>query len=57
MTDARNGRLERRKARPLRPAWPTIRRVLALHRGHMVTVAALLAVILVGAVLGLGPPW
>ncbi|HEX6032750.1 MAG TPA: ABC transporter ATP-binding protein, partial [Tepidiformaceae bacterium] len=54
--EGRLDRLERRKARPQRPAWPTFRRVLAMHRPHLGTVITLLAVILVGAVLGLGPP-
>ncbi len=49
-------REERRKARPQRPAGPTLRRVLALHRGHSVRVALLIGVITLGALAGLGPP-
>ncbi len=48
--------LARRKARPQRPAWPTLRRVLALNRPHLGTVLLLLLTIGVGSVLGLGPP-
>lgn len=49
-------REERRKARPQRPAWPTLKRVFALHRTHVLTVSLLIVVITLGALAGLGPP-
>ncbi len=48
--------IERRKARPQRPAWPTLRRAIALNRPHLRTLGLLLATIFVSALLGLGPP-
>lgn len=49
--------LRRRQQRPMRPTWPTLRRALALHRPHVVLVAGLLITIVIGAVVGLGPPY
>jgi ATP-binding cassette subfamily B protein len=49
-------RLQRRKARPQRPAGPTLRRAIALNRPYRGTVALLLLVISFSAVVGLGPP-
>jgi ATP-binding cassette subfamily B protein len=48
--------INRRKARPQRPAWPTLRRALALNRPHLVTVALLLVTISASSVAGLAPP-
>ncbi|MCC6381345.1 MAG: ABC transporter ATP-binding protein [Dehalococcoidia bacterium] len=48
--------VRRRKARPQRPVWPTLRRAVALHRPHGLAVGALLATIVAAAGLGLGPP-
>ncbi|MEO6397136.1 MAG: hypothetical protein ABIP13_01595, partial [Tepidiformaceae bacterium] len=48
--------IERRKARPQRPAWPTLKRALFLHRAHLGMVGMLLATISVAAVAGLAPP-
>ena len=47
---------ERRKARPQRPAWPTLKRVFGLHRSHALTVSLLIGVITISALVGLGPP-
>lgn len=49
-------RLKRRQMRPQRPAWPTLRRAIGLHRPHLLLVGVLLVVIIAGAVVGLGPP-
>lgn len=46
----------RRKARPQRPAWPTLKRALGLHRPHLPIVTILLATIIFSAIAGLGPP-
>jgi ATP-binding cassette subfamily B protein len=51
-----HGRSQRRGARPERPAWPTLRRAIALHRAHGKLVLALLAVIVFSALVGLAPP-
>ena len=48
--------IERRKARPQRPAWPTLKRALLLHRAHLGMVGLLLTAIGVAAVAGLAPP-
>jgi ATP-binding cassette, subfamily B, bacterial len=48
--------MKRREQRPQRPAWPTMHRALRLHRPHLVMVTGLLITIVVGAVVGLGPP-
>jgi len=55
MLNERADRQRRRDARPLRPAWPTLRRAVALHRPHTKMVLALLGVIVVAAIVGLGP--
>ena len=52
----RGGWLERRKARPQRPAWPTLRRALALLWPHRFVMAAYLITIIVTSTVGLGPP-
>jgi len=49
------GWLERRKARPQRPAWPTLKRALALHRTHLVVVSLLLLAIVFNAIIGIAP--
>ena len=49
------GWLERRKARPQRPAWPTLKRALALHRAHLGVVTLLLFAIVFNAVIGIAP--
>jgi ATP-binding cassette subfamily B protein len=49
-------RAEQRKARPARPAWPTLRRAIALHRAHLGMVFALLATVLISSLAGLAPP-
>lgn len=49
--------MRRREARPQRPAWPTVRRAVALQRPHSGLLIALLAVIVAAALAGLGPPW
>ncbi|MCC6386968.1 MAG: ABC transporter ATP-binding protein [Dehalococcoidia bacterium] len=46
----------RRKARPQRPAWPTLKRAVSLHRPHLGLVVLLLTTIVIAAVVGLGPP-
>jgi len=46
----------RRKARPQRPAWPTLKRAVGLHRPHLGLVGLLLATIALSAAAGLGPP-
>ena len=48
-------RLERQ--RPQRPAWPTFRRVIGLHRVHAGVVALLIVVIVASAAVGLGPAY
>ncbi|MBI2764298.1 MAG: ABC transporter ATP-binding protein [Chloroflexi bacterium] len=48
--------IRRRRARPQRPAWPTLRRALALHRPHLALVIVLLLTIVATALLGLAPP-
>ena len=47
---------ERRKARPQRPAWPTLRRALALLWPYRLLVTAYLSTILVTSTVGLAPP-
>jgi ATP-binding cassette, subfamily B, bacterial len=44
------------KARPQRPAWPTLRRALGLLRPYRGLMLAYLATILVTSTVGLGPP-
>lgn len=48
--------IRRRQARPQRPAWPTVRRALALHRPHGRLVLALLAIIIAASAIGVVPP-
>ena len=55
MLDERADRHRRRDARPQRPAWPTMRRAIAMHRPHKRLVLALLAVIVFSSIVGLGP--
>ena len=43
--------------RPQRPAWPTFRRIIGLHRSHAGVVALLVVVIVASAVVGLGPAY
>lgn len=43
--------------RPQRPAWPTFRRIIGLHRSHAGVVALLIVVIVAAAVVGLGPAY
>jgi ATP-binding cassette, subfamily B, bacterial len=50
------GRLERRKARPQRPVWPTLRRALVLLWPHRRLMAAYLLLVGVTSLVGLGPP-
>ncbi len=50
-----NDRNERRKARPQRPTWPTLRRAIGLNRPHLGMVFALIGVIIISALVGLGP--
>jgi ATP-binding cassette subfamily B protein len=45
-----------RRARPQRPAWPTLRRALALLWPHRLILAAYLVAIAVTSLVGLGPP-
>ncbi len=42
--------------RPQRPAWPTLKRAIGLHRPHLAVVGLLVVVIIAGAIAGLGPP-
>lgn len=42
--------------RPSRPVWPTLRRIVRLHRPHRLAVGALLVVVILNAAAGLGPP-
>jgi len=49
-------RMKQREQRPHRPAWPTLRRALGLHRPHAGMVSLLVLVIMVSAGVGLGPP-
>ncbi len=51
-----DGRRARRDARPVQPAWPTLRRALGLLWPHRAVVALYLATIFVTATAGLGPP-
>jgi ATP-binding cassette subfamily B protein len=48
--------IERRRARPTRPVWPTLRRALALLWPHRLLMAAYLLTIGVTSTVGLGPP-
>src|SRR5688500_57456 len=57
MLDERADRHRRRDARPQRPAWPTLRRAIAMHRPHGRLVLALLAVIVFASVVGLAPSY
>jgi len=52
---AERTRLERQ--RPQRPAWPTFKRVIGLHRPHAGVVALLIVVIVGSAAVGLGPAY
>jgi ATP-binding cassette subfamily B protein len=51
-----DGSEDRRRAKPTRPAWPTLRRALALLWPHRLIVAVYLVTILITSVIGLGPP-
>jgi len=55
MLNERADRMKRREARPQRPAWPTMKRAIAMHRPHTRLVLVLLLVIAFSAVVGLGP--
>jgi ATP-binding cassette subfamily B protein len=55
MLQDRADRMKRRDARPQRPAWPTLRRAIALHRGHRVMVFSLIFVMVVASLVGLAP--
>src|SRR4029077_3726313 len=44
-----------REQRPQRPAWPTLRRAVALHRPHAAMVLMLVGVIVFASLVGLGP--
>jgi ATP-binding cassette subfamily B protein len=57
MLDERADRHRRRDARPKRPAWPTLRRAIAMHRPHGRLVLALLAVIVFASVVALAPSY
>lgn len=46
-----------RRERPTKPLRPTFRRALGLYRTHLPLVGAMLAIIVAGALIGLGPPW
>ena len=46
-----------RDQRPDRPILPTLLRAIRLYRSHRRMVAMLLVAIVVGALVGLGPPW
>ncbi|HXU24556.1 MAG TPA: ABC transporter ATP-binding protein [Tepidiformaceae bacterium] len=48
-------RNQRREMRPQRPAWPTLKRALLLHRPHLAMVTLLLVVVVGYSVLGLAP--
>ena len=50
------GRFERRRQRPTRPVWPTLRRALGLLLPHRAVLTAYLATIAVTSLVGLGPP-
>jgi ATP-binding cassette subfamily B protein len=50
------GGTDRRRARPTRPAWPTVRRATALLWPHRLTMAAYLVTIVITSTVGLGPP-
>ncbi|MGE3072989.1 MAG: ABC transporter ATP-binding protein [Dehalococcoidia bacterium] len=54
--EARAQRQKRMESRPQRPAWPTLKRAIALHRPHRKMVAALIVVIIFSSIVGLGPP-
>lgn len=54
--EARAERQKRMQSRPQRPAWPTLKRAIALHRPHTKMVTALIGVIVFTSVVGLGPP-
>lgn len=49
-------REDRRRRRPTRPAWPTMRRALGLLRPHWRILAFYLATIGITSTVGLGPP-
>ena len=51
----RGARIEQRQARPQQPVWPTLRRIFALHRAHLLSVLGLLAVVIVNSIVGVGP--
>lgn len=53
---AGGSRAERRRARPTRPAWPTMRRALGLLWPHRGILAVYLATIGATSLVGLGPP-
>lgn len=50
------GRHERRRARPTRPVWPTLKRALGLIRPYRYLVGAYLATVVISSLTGLGPP-
>jgi ATP-binding cassette subfamily B protein len=57
MLQERAERQRRMQARPQRPAWPTLKRAIALHRPHRAMVFGLIAVIVFASVVGLGPAY
>ncbi|MHB8574993.1 MAG: ABC transporter ATP-binding protein [Dehalococcoidia bacterium] len=48
--------MQRRRARPTRPVWPTLRRALALLWPHRLVVGIYLVTVVLTSVVGLGPP-
>lgn len=56
MSHGRSDWIRRREARPQRPAWPTLKRIAALHRPHLALVLTLLAAIGASSLIGLAPP-
>lgn len=48
-------RNQRREMRPQRPAWPTLKRALLLHKPHLAMVILLLVAVVAYSVLGLAP--
>lgn len=53
--EERANRQRRLDARPLRPAWPTLKRAIGLHKPHSKMVAVLIGVIIFSAIVGLVP--
>ncbi|MEO8540047.1 MAG: ABC transporter ATP-binding protein [bacterium] len=55
MLQERADRQRRLASRPQRPAWPTMRRAIALHKPHTPMVLGLVGVIVFASIVGLGP--